>query len=288
MIGGTYFMENNNKEKEFRVRKYKKKRQARRLKIMVIILSVQTLFLASMALIFLWKIGNTDTPFNIATLTDQNAESNRTKDKNINVSSIKNSNSYYSGESKDNDWKLILVNPWNKVPDNYDISLIQLINGQAIDERCYPELQQMMDDCRAAGLSPKICSSYRTQEKQERLFNDKVNRLIGEGYSQEAAQTEAATTVAIPGTSEHQLGLAVDIVDTNYQKLDSAQESTEVQQWLMENSWKYGFILRYPSGKSDITGIIYEPWHYRYVGKEAAKEIYEQGICLEEYLNSLV
>ena len=182
------------------------------------------------------------------------------------------------------EWPLILVNSRNKVPDGYKITLKQLINGQAVDARCYPDLQQMMDDCRAAGLSPLICSSYRSQEKQEELFDDKVKYYTNLGYSPESAKTEAAKTVAVPGTSEHQLGLALDIVDVNNQNLDSSQEKTAVQQWLIANSWKYGFILRYPTDKSDITGIIYEPWHYRYVGKKAAAEIQDQGICLEEYL----
>ena len=90
--------------------------------------------------------------------------------------------------------------------------------------------------------------------------------------------------MALPGTSEHQLGLAVDIVDMGYQQLDIEQENTPVQRWLIENSWKYGFVLRYPTEKSEITGIIYEPWHYRYVGKAAAKEMYRKNLCLEEYL----
>lgn len=90
--------------------------------------------------------------------------------------------------------------------------------------------------------------------------------------------------MAVPGTSEHQLGLALDIVDISNQTLDESQENTPVQKWLMNNSWRYGFILRYPTDKSDITGISYEPWHYRYVGKKAAKEIYDAQICLEEYL----
>lgn len=182
------------------------------------------------------------------------------------------------------DWQLVLVNPWNNIPGGYEVVLTQLRDGQAVDQRCYPDLQKMLDDCRAAGLEPLLCSSYRTQTKQEQLFNNKVDRLVAQGYSRQEAPTEAAKAVALPGTSEHQLGLAVDIVDINNQNLDSSQEHTSVQQWLMKNSWKYGFILRYPTGKSSITGIMYEPWHYRYVGKEAAKEIYEQGICLEEYL----
>lgn len=184
----------------------------------------------------------------------------------------------------EDDWMLTLVNPWTPLPEDYACTLTQLSNGHSVDERCYPDLQAMMDACRAAGLKPVICSAYRSREKQEELFQNKVDRLIAQGYSQESAKTEAARSVALPGTSEHQLGLAVDIVDLSNQNLDSTQEATAVQQWLMAHSWEYGFILRYPSDKSELTGIIYEPWHYRYVGKDTAAEIYRQGVCLEEYL----
>ena len=187
-------------------------------------------------------------------------------------------------DAQEYEWNLLLVNPWNPIPENYEPELTYLRNGQAVDSRCYPELQQMMDDCRTAGLEPRICASYRTMEKQEALFEDKEARLIREGYPENEVEDEAAKVVAYPGTSEHQLGLALDIVDVSYQQLDTEQENTPVQQWLMKNSWKYGFVLRYPADKSDITGIIYEPWHYRYVGKEAAAEIYENKLCLEEYL----
>lgn len=183
-------------------------------------------------------------------------------------------------------WNLVLVNPWHAIPDDLDITLIQLKNGQSVDERIYPDLQGMMDDCRAAGLSPIICSSYRTMDKQTRLFNNQVKNYTSQGYSEEDAVIEAGKWVAIPGTSEHQLGLAVDIVAKSNQMLDESQERTAEQQWLMGNSYKYGFILRYPTDKSEITGIGYEPWHYRYVGKEVAAEIKERGICLEEYLEA--
>ena len=93
--------------------------------------------------------------------------------------------------------------------------------------------------------------------------------------------------MAIPGTSEHQLGLAMDIIDSANWKLDESQAKMPTQIWLMENSWRYGFILRYPDGTSEQTGIIYEPWHYRYVGKEIAAEIFELDVCLEEYLENL-
>lgn len=186
-----------------------------------------------------------------------------------------------------NEWNLILVNPWNRLPDNFKIELTKLKNGQAVDKRIYPDLQAMLDDARAKGLSPVICSSFRTMEKQQSLFDNQVNKYISLGYSTEQAKMESGKWVAVPGTSEHQAGLAVDIVATSYQTLDKQQEKTAEQQWLMKNCYKYGFILRYPSNKSELTGISYEPWHYRYVGKEAAKQIMDKGICLEEYLQSL-
>ena len=159
-----------------------------------------------------------------------------------------------------------------------------LSNGLQIDRRCYDALQEMMDACREAGYEPLICSAYRTQETQQDLFNNKVAKLEAEGKSHDEAVQEAGTVVAVPGTSEHQLGLTVDVVDVNNQNLTEEQEKTPTQKWLMANSWRYGFIHRYPNSKSDITGIIYEPWHYRYVGKDAAQEIFNKGITLEEYL----
>lgn len=183
-------------------------------------------------------------------------------------------------------WNLILVNKWNKLPADYEAKVTYLNNGHAVDERAYPDLMNMLDDCKSEGLEPLICSSYRTMEKQQELFSNKINEYISYGYSKEQAEQKAGELVAIPGTSEHQLGLAVDIVDISYQILDEKQENTDVQKWLMKNSYKYGFILRYPTDKSSITGISYEPWHYRYVGKEAAKEIFDAQICLEEYLEN--
>lgn len=181
-------------------------------------------------------------------------------------------------------WNLILVNQWNLIPQDYEVKVKYLDNGHAVDERAYSDLQDMMDDCRAAGLSPVICSSYRSMEKQKELYSNKINEFVSYGYSRDEAEKKAGELVAVPGTSEHQLGLALDIVDISNQALNETQENTAVQKWLMNNSWKYGFILRYPTDKSEITGISYEPWHYRYVGKQAAKEIYDAQICLEEYL----
>ncbi len=183
------------------------------------------------------------------------------------------------------DWNLILVNWENPLPEDFSIPrLTQLVNGHAIDSRAYPALQDMMDAARAEGLQPTICSSFRTRDKQEELFQNKVQTLLAEGYGRTEAEEQAAMWVARPGTSEHQAGLAVDIVDKSYQLLDQEQEDTAVQRWLMAHCAEYGYILRYPTDKSALTGVNYEPWHYRYVGVEAAAEIMERGLCLEEYL----
>lgn len=181
---------------------------------------------------------------------------------------------------------LTLVNPWNQVPKDWTVDLVTLPNGLEIDKRCYDALMDMIDGCYDAGLTPVICSAYRTQDFQQTLYDNKVSEWMEQGYSREEAREKAGRQVAVPGTSEHQLGLAVDLVDASYQVLDEAQASTPAQQWLMEHCWAYGFILRYPAEKQDITGIIYEPWHYRYVGRDHAQAIRQSGQCLEEFLQA--
>ena len=183
------------------------------------------------------------------------------------------------------DWRLRLISRETPLPEDFtEPELTRLANGHAIDARAYPDLQRMMDDCRAAGHAPLICSSYRSHDKQTRLFQSKQDRLRQAGVPEEALWQEAARWVAVPGTSEHEGGLALDIVDRDYQLLDEAQAETPAQQWLLAHCQDYGFILRYPRDKEAVTGIGYEPWHYRYVGREAAQTIMSQGICLEEYI----
>lgn len=183
--------------------------------------------------------------------------------------------------------EILLVNPWNKLPEDYTVKLRKIDENYRVAAEAYPALQEMLAACKAAGCNPVICSAYRDQEYQENLFNKKVKKLMKTGLTREEAEKEAGTVVAVPGTSEHQLGYALDIIDYYNWHLDESQENTKTQQWLMAHSWEYGFILRYPNGKTELTGIIYEPWHYRYVGKELAAELYELDMCLEEYLQML-
>ena len=176
------------------------------------------------------------------------------------------------------EWNLVVVNRWNELPEDYDIELMELSNGQKIDERIYPYLQEMFNAARAEGIYPIVREGYRTEKEQQALYDEKVQAYINEGYSRSRAEKTAKEWVALPGTSEHQLGIAVDI---NADK--SKCSNNEVYTWLAENAREYGFILRYPQGKTEITGTGYEPWHYRYVGIEVAQEIYNRNICLEEY-----
>lgn len=180
--------------------------------------------------------------------------------------------------------ELLLINPWHLLPEDYEADLEVVEYGHKVDACAAEHLKDMLSDCRDAGYSPLICSSYRDRSKQEILFDNDVRKFMYRGYSEEEAIKETAKSVAVPGSSEHEAGLAVDIVYLRYQVLDESQELNDTQQWLMEHCMEYGFILRYPRDKQDITGITYEPWHYRYVGEKAAGEIMSRGICLEEYL----
>ena len=185
-------------------------------------------------------------------------------------------------------WKIILVNSSHALPDGYVPEMTTVDNTSfQFDIRAAEDLNAMLRDARAEGLSPMICSSYRTWERQTTLFEKQVEKQQATGLSYEDAYEKAKTVVAYPGTSEHQTGLTADIVATSHQLLDDSQADTAEQQWLMANCCKYGFILRYPLGKSEETGIIYEPWHYRYVGHEVAQYITENGLCLEEYWQQL-
>ncbi len=183
-------------------------------------------------------------------------------------------------------WNLTLVNAEHPLPGDFSLETAQLPNGLEFDSRAYGALTAMLAAGEAEGLSFVVCSAYRTVEYQRTLFDDQVERYQARGYSRQEAGELTAREIMPPGTSEHNLGLAADIVSLSYQLLDGAQANTAEQKWLMEHCWEYGFILRYPEDKQDVTGVIYEPWHYRYVGVEAAQAMRESGQCLEEYLGA--
>ena len=179
-------------------------------------------------------------------------------------------------------WNLILVNDDYCVPRNYEVELTELSNGEKVDSRIYPQLQQMFDDARAEGLELFVREGYRTTQDQKDIMNERIQQYQDEGYSRGEAKKLAKEYVAEPGTSEHELGIAVDInADTSKCSADA------VYTWLANNAYKYGFIKRYPDDKTEITGVNNEPWHYRYVGVDAALEMQKKGLCLEEYIETL-
>ena len=179
-------------------------------------------------------------------------------------------------------WNLILVNDDYCIPRNYEVELTELSNGEKVDSRIYPQLQQMFDAARAEELELFVREGYRTTQDQKNIMNERIQKYQDEGYSRWEAKERAEEYVAEPGTSEHELGIAVDInADTSKCSADA------VYTWLANNAYKYGFIKRYPDDKTEITGVNNEPWHYRYVGVDTAREIQEKGLCLEEYIESL-
>lgn len=183
-------------------------------------------------------------------------------------------------------WNLALVNfEYALEKDFVPEELAKLNVDYSVDSRILDAAKNMIMTASGEGVNITIVSAYRGYEYQRDLFDNKVQRLLDEeNYSVDKAREEASKVVAYPGTSEHQLGLALDLVDSDHRALDESQETTEAYQWLKAHCHEYGFIVRYPNGKTDITGIVYEPWHFRYVGPEAAKVIMEKNITLEEYL----
>lgn len=170
--------------------------------------------------------------------------------------------------------QVVLVNRWNPVPDDYAHDLVH-VRGLRVDASCSEALEALLTACETAGYACELNSAYRSISFQQRLWDNRYYHYITNGYREETAFELTAQVVAVPGTSEHHLGLAVDIVG-----------SDDMYQWLADHSWEYGFILRYPADKTEATGIIYEPWHFRYVGKKLAEQIFESGLCLEEFLGA--
>ncbi|MBQ8683747.1 MAG: M15 family metallopeptidase [Clostridia bacterium] len=189
--------------------------------------------------------------------------------------------SYAAGEPIP--WNLLLVNDWNPLPDGYDERLDRVTVGhQTVDSRMLADLQAMLEAGKANGIG--VQSGYRSVAKQDELYWRQVRYQRNYTNDELKAQTAAGEIVKRPGHSEHHTGLAVDLGGNGNFKLEMDFEYTAAFDWLIEHCHEYGFILRFPKGKEAVTGVIYEPWHYRYVGKEAATYIMENDLCLEEYL----
>ena len=196
----------------------------------------------------------------------------------------------YSGPGKkeksfvqSEDWRLVLVNRDHPLEEDFDGELTELRYGQSVDSRIYPDLQAMFDEMRAAGLDPRVVQGYRTSEEQKERLDNKISEYMGYGKTREEAWQLAVQWEAEPGTSEHETGLCVDISSDS----GDNESANAVWEWMDENCSRFGFIKRYPNNKSSVTGVKGEPWHYRYVGPEAAQEITARNTTLEEYLGAV-
>lgn len=185
------------------------------------------------------------------------------------------------------DWKLILINKQHSIPENYEFRLGTIKGSMQCDERILEDLLAMMQAAKEDGVDLVICSPYRDYNRQTNLFEKKITRYMNAGMSYMDAYKTASVTVTSPNASEHRIGLAIDFYSSTYTSLDTGFAETQAGKWLNENSHDYGFVLRYPEGKEFITGIEYEPWHFRYVGVEAATFITQKGITLEEFWEDL-
>lgn len=181
------------------------------------------------------------------------------------------------------DWKLVLINKQHPIADGYTFELDNIKGSMQCDKRVVADLYMMIEAAYKDGINLVIASPYRASSRQEMLFDKKINKYTAQGMSYMDAYKLAAQAVTVPGCSEHEVGLAFDIICDNYSNLNAGFGDTPAGIWLSEHCEEYGFIVRYPSGKEDITGIEFEPWHFRYVGKNAATVIMNEGITLEEF-----
>lgn len=186
-------------------------------------------------------------------------------------------------EFDSSDWRLVLINKQHPIPADYDFKLEVIADGMMCDERIKSDLLTMMQAAKNDGINLALKSLYRTDSRQETNFNKRIRLYMNQGYSYMDSYKLTSQVITVPGASEHQVGLALDIVCDTYDSLTEGFGETEAGKWLVEHSCEYGFTLRYPLGKEYITSIEYEPWHFRYVGREAATIMRDDGICLEEF-----
>lgn len=262
-----------------------KRRRRRRLKLLALGLCLLGMLLA--VLVWVTTPGGVDRPESSSVPASSAAESmpeaTPVPESEPPVSSVPEKVALWA-DDPEAEWKLRLVNASNPLPEGYAPELRSLPNGKEFDARAFDALEQMLADGNAQGLQLMVCSAYRSIERQDYLFNEMLQDYISRGYSEEEAYRITSTIRTPHGCSEHSSGLAADIVAVHYQMLDDGFAETAEAKWLAANAPEYGFILRYPKGKEDVTGIIFEPWHFRYVGTEYARAITDSGLCFEEWI----
>lgn len=183
------------------------------------------------------------------------------------------------------DWKLLYIGSGHPLSAGYKVTYAA-VGDFSVDKRIAPELREMLSSAKKAGYDITIAGAYRSPERSQELYDSKVKELKAQGFDEETAKVKASGYVALPYYSEHNAAISVDL---NFPELTSTINYTDLPsyQWMLEHCADYGFIPRFPADKSSVTGVTYEPWHFRYVGPVHAKIILETGLCLEEYLHEL-
>ena len=279
--------EQNRRPRKYRSKAYRRKLFWTRVKIVL----TMTLFVGLLSAGIFWTISHikpavAEPQKEIAVDVNKNAPSKPMVESTDTSSSAESrTNPAYADFTDWNklcDYNLIVVNHENKIPEGYQY-LDGDCRGIAVDKRIEDHLEEMIVAAREDGMALWISSGYRNMETQERLYQEEIENFKNQGYPPSTASSMAGQAVAVPGTSEHTTGLSVD-----FNGVEPSFADTEEYGWLIDHAAEFGFILRYPEDKQDITGIIYEPWHFRYVGKEDAEKIAQQHLCLEEYVQKLM
>lgn len=201
------------------------------------------------------------------------------------LSIITMSTTAFAQTPKDTDSGLLmLVNAEYRIPDGFDPDKVMFEDTYYLmREEAAENIELMLDDMEnELGEAPMVVSTYRTYQKQVDLFNTDYNGKLAQGLSPEEAMKQTRRYVALPGASEHHTALAIDL--SNDGTLEEDFIETEAGKWIKKNCYKYGFVVRYPKAKEEITGIGYEPWHIRYVGSPHSDIMYANNWCLEEYI----
>ncbi len=248
------------------------------LSVVAMVLAIVTIVLFADNMRLRAKLADNETSSMTESLPSGNSSSTQS---NTNSSSV-------PAVSEEDKWMLRLANYENVLPADFSVKTGLITpayardQGMSFDARAVGDLNAMLAAANGDGVNLLVISCFRTLTKQTNLYNAEVQKWLNQGYNEQKAKEKAGTIVAVPGTSDHNLGLAVDL-----NSVETSFENTRQFTWLQEHAAEYGFVMRYPKDKQDITRIIYEPWHYRYVGKEHAAEMNRLNMCLEEYVEYL-
>lgn len=266
----------NTNGKRLKKKRYNKKKKLNKRKIAIVILII----IIVITLIVKKSKNKTtvETTTNQVEQTTSEQEENKVEEEQVNEQAQEQ-----QPEKEITDWRLTLANYENLLPENFTVKVENIDKTRQFDARAIGELNDMMNQMKKDGITNIwVQSAYRSVARQKELYDASVKKYLQEGKTQEEAETLTNEYINKPGSSDHNLGLAVDFnkVDNGFEKLDGFK-------WLQKNAENYGFVLRYPKDKEDITKISYESWHWRYVGVEHAKKMNELNMCLEEYIQYL-